>query len=154
MNCPGLAPSSVDGFRAGKGTASTLFAAAVTNTTCAVICGISSPSALSTSNSTVYKITLLVDGARAVPAAEPPGTGGAGSTWRTLPLQRRWSPPRVVKYTGMSGRTRRTSASDTSVHTVMADKSAMRRMFGVWYVAFRVCPSFASRPTTLPAIGA
>src|SRR5450830_953194 len=132
VNSPAFAPSWVDGFKAGKGTASTFLADAVTNTTCAVICGINSPSALSTSNSTVYKITLLVDGASAVPLLLPPGTGGAGSTCRTLPLQRRWSPPRVVKYTGISGRTLRTSASDTSVHTVMADRSAMRKMFGVW----------------------
>src|SRR5450830_567325 len=132
VNSPAFAPSWVDGFKAGKGTASTFLADAVTNTTCAVICGINSPSALSTSNSTVYKITLLLDGASAVPLLLPPGTGGAGSTCRTLPLQRRCSPPRVVKYTGISGRTLRTSASDTSVHTVMADRSAMRRIFGVW----------------------
>src|SRR5256885_11690242 len=83
--------------------------------------------------------SALVAGAGAWPALPPAGAWlaeGEGSTWRTLLDQRRglaWSaPPSVVKYTGISSRTRRTSASDTSVHTVMADRSAMRRMLGVW----------------------
>ncbi|EWS52793.1 hypothetical protein X551_04415 [Methylibium sp. T29] len=54
----------------------------------------------------------------------------------------------------MSWRSLLTSASDTWVCTVIVDRSAMRRMVGADWLAFRVWPWRAVTLTTVPASGA
>src|SRR5688500_10572246 len=62
-------------LRAFKGTSTASFASATTKNTCAVICVMSAPSALGTSNSPLYSTTLFT-------------TSGVGLIWRSLPCQR------------------------------------------------------------------
>ena len=136
-----------------------IFNLACDEKTWVVISAISALSALSTSSSTVYSTTrpvplLLVLLGLPLLWVSFKGLGGIGRIWRTVLVQRRLPPLRVVKYALMPGLTWPMSASETSAHTVMGDSLAMRRISGVCCCALRVWPTRASTATTVPVIGA